>query len=106
MIINQTDRCIFAHFFQYRSVVKLVMTREFDSRIAGSIPAAPLETGSKSMVDGWFWEPAAGGSNPLFPIFGQVAEWLMAVGCKPILFGVPGVRIPPCPVLILYGAVV
>ena len=68
MIINQTDRCIFAYISSDRSVVKLVMTREFDSRIAGSIPAAPLVTGSKSMVDGWFWEPTVRGSNPLFPI--------------------------------------
>ena len=43
MIINQTDRCIFAHISSDRSVVKLVMTREFDSRIVGSIPAAPLK---------------------------------------------------------------
>lgn len=78
MIINQTDRCIFAHISNDRSVVKLVMTREFDSRIAGSIPAAPLETGSKSMVDGWFWEPAARGSNPLSPIFGQNVYGLIA----------------------------
>jgi hypothetical protein len=61
MIINQTDRCIFARFFQPelshfcgyrsiqvqdRSVVKLDMTREFDSRIVGSIPAAPLKPAS------------------------------------------------------------
>ena len=71
MIINQTYRCIFAHFFTDRSVVKLGMTREFDSRIVGSSPAAPAAPGSKSMVDGWFWEPAAGGSNPLSPNFGQ-----------------------------------
>lgn len=108
MIINQQYRCIFARFFPDRSVVKLGMTREFDSRIVGSSPAAPGATGSKSMVDGWFWEPAVRGSNPLSPIFGQVAERLKAVGCKPILFGVPGVRIPPCPFLcyMLDGAVV
>jgi hypothetical protein len=68
MIINQTYRCIFARFFKDRSVVKLGMTRDFDSRIVGSSPAAPVVTGSKSMVDGWFWEPAARGSNPLSPI--------------------------------------
>jgi hypothetical protein len=71
MIINQQYRCIFARFSQDRSVVKLGMTRDFDSRIVGSSPAAPVVramTGSKSMVDGWFWEPAAGGSNPLSPI--------------------------------------
>jgi hypothetical protein len=79
MIINQPYRCIFARFFQDRSVVKSGMTRDFDSRIVGSSPAAPVVTGSKSMVDGWFWEPAVGGSNPLFPIFGQVPERLKAV---------------------------
>jgi hypothetical protein len=68
MIINKQYRCIFARISSDRSVVKLDMTRDFDSRIVGSSPAAPVVTGSKSMVDGWFWEPAAGGSNPLSPI--------------------------------------
>jgi hypothetical protein len=85
MIINQPYKCIFARFFKDRSVVKFGMTRDFDSRIVGSSPTAPLATGSKSMVDGWFWEPAARGSNPLSPITPP--------------FGVPGVQIPPCPVV-------
>jgi hypothetical protein len=71
MIINQQYRCLFARIFRDRSVVKFGMTRDFDSRIVGSSPTAPVVTGSKSMVDGWFWEPAARGSNPLSPIFGQ-----------------------------------
>ena len=89
MIINQPYKCIFAHFFQDRSVVKLGMTRDFDSRIVGSSPTAPVVTGSKSMVDGWFWEPAARGSNPLSPITYS-------------LLGT-GVRIPPCPFLFVWG---
>lgn len=65
----QHYRTIFALFlmYRYRSVVKLVMTRDFESRIAGSSPAAPFEPGSKSMADGRFWVPEAGGSSPLFP---------------------------------------
>lgn len=90
MIINRQYRCIFARIFRDRSVVKFGMTWDFDSHIVGSSPTAPFVTGSKSMVDGWFWEPAVGGSNPLSPMIGQVVEWLMAVGCKPILFGVRG----------------
>lgn len=115
MIINKQYRCIFARIFQPefsdyrsiqvqdRSVVKLGMTREFDSRIVGSSPAAPVAPGSKSMVDGWLWKPAARGSNPLSPMFGQVAEWLKAVGCKPTPFWVRGFESLPAQ---LYGAVV
>ena len=103
MIINQTYRCIFACFFKDRSVVKSGMTRDFDSRIVGSSPAAPVVPGSKSMVDGWFWEPAARGSNPLSPIFGQVAEWLMAVGCKPTPFWVRGFESLPAQLYVVWG---
>lgn len=67
MIINQQYRCIFARIFRDRSVVKLGMTWDFDSQVVGSSPTAPSVTGSKSMADGWFWEPAGGGSNPLSP---------------------------------------
>ena len=81
------------------------MTREFDSRIVGSSPAAPVVramTGSKSMVDGWLWKPAVRGSNPLSPMFGQVAERLKAVGCKPTPLWVRGFESLPAQFYVLF----
>jgi hypothetical protein len=103
MIINKQYRCIFVRIFRDRSVVKFGMTRDFDSRIVGSSPTAPLKTGSKSMVDGWFWEPAARGSNPLSPITypgrpingaGSVKVSTSHCQCG------GGVRVPPVPYIL------
>lgn len=93
MIINRQYRCIFAQIFRDRSVVKFGMTWDFDSHIVGSNPTAPFVTGSKSMVDGRFWEPAVGGSNPLSPIDGAGSVKVSTSHCQ--CGG--GVRFPPVP---------